>query len=231
MANNFYPATGLIGGAAGDLDNIDGAGLADGDGAVVITDGIAYLYHLDATSAAGEASPGIIAPDDNPGDKRWILQDVMCSGINILPTGSVGIRTDSPVAPLDVSQGVGTTLSVGADTDGTTKTNETTKAARLAHPHYLNAEQFVAWAFLISSETNTECRLGGGESAHNAATLVRFYTAADTTTLTGTERMKIASDGGIFMYGLKSGANQAAAGAAANELWHDTDDDTIKLGV
>lgn len=30
---------------------------------------------------------------------------------------------------------------------------------------------------------------------------------------------------------LKSGANQGAAGAAAGELWHDTDDDTVKMGV
>ncbi len=29
MSNNFYGAVGLIGGAAGDLDNIDGTGLAD----------------------------------------------------------------------------------------------------------------------------------------------------------------------------------------------------------
>lgn len=35
----------------------------------------------------------------------------------------------------------------------------------------------------------------------------------------------------IFCTGLKSGADQAAAGAAANELYHDTDDNTIKIGV
>jgi len=38
-------------------------------------------------------------------------------------------------------------------------------------------------------------------------------------------------DGGVFMTKLKSGANQVAAGAAANELWVDTADQTIKLGV
>jgi len=30
---------------------------------------------------------------------------------------------------------------------------------------------------------------------------------------------------------LASGANQGASGAAAGELWHDTTDDTIKMGV
>lgn len=71
--SNFYPAKSLIGGASGALDAIDGADLTDGDGAVVITDSNAYVYHLDATSGAAENSPSVIAPDTNPGTKRWIL--------------------------------------------------------------------------------------------------------------------------------------------------------------
>ena len=46
------------------------------------------------------------------------------------------------------------------------------------------------------------------------------------------EQMRIAADGGVFMYNLKSGINQAGAGAVAGELWYDTDDDnTVKMGV
>ncbi len=74
MANNFYPAILLTGGASGALDAIDGAGLTDLDAAIVQTDGAVYFYHLDATSGAAEDSPNIIAPDDNPGTKRWVLQ-------------------------------------------------------------------------------------------------------------------------------------------------------------
>lgn len=70
---NFYGATSLIGGGSGALDAIDGAGLADGDGALTITDGVSYPYHLNATSGEDESSPDIIAPDANPGDKRWEL--------------------------------------------------------------------------------------------------------------------------------------------------------------
>jgi len=44
-------------------------------------------------------------------------------------------------------------------------------------------------------------------------------------------RVRIGSDGGVLMYALKSGANQGAAGAAADELWVDTGDQTIKLGT
>ena len=35
----------------------------------------------------------------------------------------------------------------------------------------------------------------------------------------------------VHIPNMKSGANQAAAGAVAGELWHDTDDDTVKMGV
>jgi len=85
--SNFYPATGLIGGNEGDLDNIDGATLVDGDGAIVIINGNAYLYHLDATSGEAESSPLIISPDTNPGTKRWILSPMNINGMKI--TGKV----------------------------------------------------------------------------------------------------------------------------------------------
>ncbi len=78
--NKFYGATGLVGGTNGTLDDIDGAALVDGDGAVVITDGASYVYFLDDDSGAGEDSPNIIAPDNNAGTKRWILNDVLGGG-------------------------------------------------------------------------------------------------------------------------------------------------------
>lgn len=74
--SNFYAATSLIGGGLGALDNIDGAELAGNDGAVVITDDTAYFYHLNATSGEEESPPDIIAPDNNAGDKQWILNSI-----------------------------------------------------------------------------------------------------------------------------------------------------------
>ena len=74
MASNFYGAIALIGGAAGALDAIDGTDLATGDGAYVITATGFYIYYLNASSGAAESSPDVISPDDNAGNKRWILQ-------------------------------------------------------------------------------------------------------------------------------------------------------------
>ena len=74
---NFYGATALIGGGAGALDDIDGANLADGDGALVITPaGDMYSFVLDADSGLAESSPDVIMPDANAGDKRWIKKKV-----------------------------------------------------------------------------------------------------------------------------------------------------------
>lgn len=72
--------TALTGGTAGALDKIDGntggeggGALLDDDAAVVVLSTGVYHYHLNATSGATENSPYVIAPDTNPGTKRWIL--------------------------------------------------------------------------------------------------------------------------------------------------------------
>lgn len=75
----FYPCVALTGaGGTGALDEINGAELADKDGALVIlqNSGI-YIYSLVAGSGLSEDVPRIIAPNTNPGTKRWILQFFM----------------------------------------------------------------------------------------------------------------------------------------------------------
>ncbi len=74
MSSNTYTKNAIAGGAPGALDEIDGLYLADGDRAFVITTSGVYLYYLDATSGETEFSPNVIAPDKNPGTKRWILK-------------------------------------------------------------------------------------------------------------------------------------------------------------
>lgn len=76
MANNAYWANVLTGGGAGALDAIDGAALADLDMAIVTTLAGTFNYSLDDDSAAAEASPNVIEPDANGGDKRWILAGI-----------------------------------------------------------------------------------------------------------------------------------------------------------
>lgn len=71
MANNIHPATSHTGGGVGALDAIDGNDIADGDGVLVITDNNADHYVVDGSSSESESYPRIIAPDTNPGTKRY----------------------------------------------------------------------------------------------------------------------------------------------------------------
>lgn len=68
---------------------------------------------------------------------------------------------------------------------------------------------------------------GGTGDAPLAATETAFQFRNFATNL-----VTILGDGGIIAHGLKSGTTQGGSGAAANELWVDTDDDNaIKRGV
>jgi len=97
MANNWYPVSVLSGGGTGALDALDGDALNDGDRAIVITTTYLYTYTLDATSGAAESSPDVIAPDSNPGTKRWLLTTVYFD--DILPDYAVFDFTAASTAP------------------------------------------------------------------------------------------------------------------------------------
>ena len=71
MANKFWPATALTGGADGALDAIDGAELTVGDAAMVVIAGQAHFYQVMA-SAVAEHSPLLIKPDANDNGLRWL---------------------------------------------------------------------------------------------------------------------------------------------------------------
>ena len=78
MATNMYCAKALIGGAAGALDLIAYADLADQDMALTIiltgAAAVLYVHAFDASSALDESSPDVVAPDDVAANNgRWIL--------------------------------------------------------------------------------------------------------------------------------------------------------------
>jgi hypothetical protein len=112
--------------------------------------------------------------------------------------GLVGIGTGArtPKGALDISYGV-LGLIIGGDANAFTRTNNTAKESRIAYPHYTNAEEPCAFFLASSSATENFMSIGGGSSLMNASTNIRFYTATTQTTTTGTERMRIISDGKI----------------------------------
>lgn len=133
--------------------------------------------------------------------------------------GDIGISTDGPLGRLDVCYG-GATIVMGADSSATTRTDNTVKYARIETINYDTDEELVLAVLSQNQQTANYLYIGGGDASLNAVTEIRFHTADNATTLDGTLRMRIVgTDGEIYMYSLSSGATQAAAGAAANELW------------
>jgi len=111
-------------------------------------------------------------------------------------TGDVGIGTTSPYSKLDVADG-GMGITVGADLNVSTRTNNTNKYGRLGSYHYTNAEEPVGVFTTQISSTESVLRIGGGTSLQNASTQIDFYTAVNNTTTTGTSRLTIENDGDI----------------------------------
>ncbi len=111
-------------------------------------------------------------------------------------SGRVGIGTISPGASLDISDGtIG--LIIGADNVLKTRTDATNKAARIGMPHYNSAQSPQAIILGANTSSTSSVLIGGGSGYFNAATDINFYTAANSTTTNGTNRMTISSAGNV----------------------------------
>ena len=87
--NQFFGSIGKIGGTSGDMDNIEGGNVSNGDGILLIdTNEEAGLYTLDSTSGATESSPSIISPDTDAGTKRWLLTTILGMALKLIERGA-----------------------------------------------------------------------------------------------------------------------------------------------
>lgn len=116
------------------------------------------------------------------------------SSIDISASGNVGLNNASPGAPLDIS---GNTTILGADDGLTTRTTATTKTSRIAIPPFTTGNLNFTYSGALVNSTDNVAAVGGGFSGQSAATVVAFFTAANTNTATGTERMRITSAGRV----------------------------------
>lgn len=164
---------------------------------------------LRSTSGVGTTGADIIFQTGNNGATE---------AMRVLNSGRIGVGTTSPLSFLDVSASGGSTANAtltavfGADNgDLTSRTNATNKEARLGFAHYTNAQSAAAFATLSSTSTENIVDIGGGTGSMTAATLVRFLTAANNTTLNGSERMRITSSGNVLIGQTASRGTVAAA--------------------
>lgn len=114
------------------------------------------------------------------------------NGITVPSGGKVVIGTTSPIttAQLHVVQ-----PTTGAIVVTNLETDATTKVGRLAVPHYTNSEESLLVVGGAVTSTSGNIDFGGGSGVLNTATQITFYTAANNTTLTGTQRVRINSSG------------------------------------
>jgi Chaperone of endosialidase len=116
------------------------------------------------------------------------------SSIDISASGNVGILNASPGASLDIS---GNTTILGADDGLTTRTTGVTKTSRIAVPPFTSTNLNFTYSGALVNSTDNVAAFGGGFSGQSAATVVAFFTAGNTNTATGTERMRITSIGRV----------------------------------
>jgi hypothetical protein len=155
------------------------------------------IYSGSSIESVGSVTVGTtlsVSGESGFSDKVNIYDDVYISG-------KVGIKTTSPESSFDISDG-SVAMFLGADSGATTRTDNTTKGLRIGMIQYDTDEEGYTIISSFGSSLSNTINIGGGTGTLNAATDVGIYTAANTTTTTGTLQFYVASDGGIFAYNL-----------------------------
>jgi hypothetical protein len=133
---------------------------------------------------------------------------------------------------VDISSGKYTgSMIIGADTNAYTRTTATSKIARIIIPHYTNSEPDTLLISANNSSGSNTIYIGGGNNTQNAATQIKFYTAANTTTLNGSNCFTLDSDGlANFNFGVNIAGDFTSLGihdVATGERFHLQDDHAI----
>jgi len=131
--------------------------------------------------------------------------DMAHERMRITRTGNVGIRTTNPQATLDIQNGNGFALVVGADVNATTLSANTRKYVRIGYPHYSTAGSAptTACTLIVGDSQSGEngVHIGGYTSYGVAASQIKLYTQNGTGQHAGIERLIINSTGTVQVPG------------------------------
>jgi hypothetical protein len=157
--------------------------------------------------------------------------------LTVSSSGRVGIGTDTPAGRFDISYpGIlnDPTILLGADDTGTTtRTNNTTKLARIAVAHYSNTATSSAILAASSTATANILFIGGGSAFMNTANSIQFYTGATTASLTGTEILRLSGSGQIIITGstIITGSVNISGSTTTNRIIGNSVLPTIAVGT
>jgi len=167
---------------------------------VTVRDASYGLYRAENT-VGGYAQFGITSNAASNGyldsSNAFLFNTDATERMRLTSTG-LGIGNTAPTTRLEIT-GSGTALS-SMVVSGSSATNNLLKYGFYATKHYTTA---TAPLGLVCGETQSAAnivRVGGGYGEVTAATSIEFYTAANNTTVTGSERGRVTS-GGQFLFG------------------------------
>jgi len=146
---------------------------------------------------------GLISTGDDSGILN--IQTNETTAITVDASQNVGIGTTSPSYRVD-AVGSGSP-STGILRSSSNLTNSTTKYGYYTVGHYTNATAPFGFIQGESNSTENNVHIGGGAGEVTAATRIDFYTAANNTTSSGTERMRITSAGELLVNGTAAPVN------------------------
>ncbi len=191
--------------------NADGVGIKL-DGSSNTTKSI-FFRQTNSSNPAQILSDGSLRlfTEDNGTDIRFHVNSDGSSNekLRINATG-VGIGTAAPSTALDVAGNV---------TFANNNTDDTNKEGHLLARQYdsgTEAEGFQVLQYFANSSLN-RIDIGGAASTYNAATAITFNTAANTTTRSGTEAMRIDASGSLLVGGTAL-AQADSFGVASNGI-------------
>jgi len=160
------------------------------------------LYNTDGTLTANRTitstgqSLTYSAIDGNDINVTTFADNGIDFGLTDTGTGAIGSYSFKPEhfkstsAPVIIVSDVSDQLIISDN-----ETDATTKNATVSGGHYTNSEEPLTFLYSQSSSAANSIRFGGGTSSGNAATVLDFHTAANNTTVTGTRRVRIDSEG------------------------------------
>jgi len=182
-----------------------GLALADDDKVICGTGDDLQIYHNGTNSYINNASGALAITGDDLNFENAARNETYAEMNN---GGAVTLWYDNTKMLSTTSTGVSITGSGEVKALSATADN-TDKKALFTTGHRDTSEENVSGLVIQGADGDNVVDIGGGQGSYNSATKVRFYTGANATTTTGTERMRINPTGTVII-----GATSYSGGGA-----------------